>query len=155
MEQTSVWTSESEYLFLAYSMSGRSIPAGTHALLQIGSEAVVTEMVLSDTKGKNITAVNGDATGIGKVEAVQLQMPSPNPFTTVLHVPYTIGKSGNHEVTIAFSDLAGRTIDAYHTENTQGEYTYTWYPKALEKGLYLVSLYVDGELMQTVKVIRE
>ena len=45
MEQTSVWTSESEYLFLAYSMSGRSIPAGTHALLQIGSEAVVTEMV--------------------------------------------------------------------------------------------------------------
>ena len=155
MEQTSVWTSESEYLFLAYSMSGRSIPAGTHALLQIGSEAVVTEMVLSDTKGKNITAVNGDATGIGKVEAVQLQMPSPNPFTTVLHVPYTIGKSGNHEVTIAFSDLAGRTIDAYHTENTQGEYTYTWYPKALEKGLYLVSLYLDGELMQTVKVIRE
>jgi hypothetical protein len=51
--------------------------------------------------------------------------------------------------------MAGRTIDAYHTENTQGEYTYTWYPRALQKGLYLVSLYVDGELMQTVKVIRE
>ncbi len=155
MEQTSVWISDAEYLFLAYSMSGRSIPAGTHALLQIGDEATVTEMVLSDTKGKNITAVDGNATGIGKVEAVQLQMPSPNPFTTVLHVPYTIGKSGSHEVTIAFSDMAGRTIDAYHTENTQGEYTYTWYPKALAKGLYLVSLYLDGELMQTVKVIRE
>ena len=155
MERTSVWTSDSEYLFLAYSMSGRSIPAGTHALLQIGSEAVVTEMVLSDTKGKNITAVDGNATGIGKVEAVQLQMPSPNPFTTVLHVPYTIGKSGSHEVTIAFSDMAGRIIDAYHTVNTPGEYTYTWYPKALAKGLYLVSLYLDGELMQTVKVVRE
>lgn len=153
MEQTSVWTSDSEYLFLAYSMSGRSIPAGTHALLQIGSEAVVTEMVLSDTKGKNITAVDGNATGIGKVEAVQLQMPSPNPFTTVLQVPYTIGKSGSHEVTIAFSDMAGRTIDAYHTVNTPGEYTYTWHPRALQKGLYLVSLYLDGELMQTVKVI--
>ena len=155
MEQTSVWTSDAEYLFLAYSMSGRSIPAGTHALLQIGDEATVTEMVLSDTKGKNITAVDGNATGIGKVEAVQLQMPSPNPFTTVLHVPYTIGKSGSHEVTIAFSDMAGRTIDAYHTENTSGEYTYTWYPRALQKGLYLVSLYLDGELMQTVKVVRE
>ena len=57
-------------------------------------------------------------------------------------------------MTIAFSDMAGRTIDAYHTENTQGEYTYTWYPKALVKGLYLVSLYVDGELMQAVKVIK-
>ena len=155
MEQTSVWTSDAEYLFLAYSMSGRSIPAGTHALLQIGDEATVTEMVLSDTKGKNITAVDGNATGIGKVEAVQLQMPSPNPFTTVLHVPYTIGKSGSHEVTIAFSDMAGRTIDAYHTVNTPGEYTYTWHPRALQKGLYLVSLYLDGELMQTVKVVRE
>lgn len=155
MEQTSVWTSDAEYLFLAYSMSGRSIPAGTHALLQIGDEATVTEMVLSDTKGKNITAVDGNATGIGKVEAVQLQMPLPNPFTTVLHVPYTIGKSGSHEVTIAFSDMAGRTIDAYHTVNTPGEYTYTWHPRALQKGLYLVSLYLDGELMQTVKVVRE
>lgn len=155
MEQTSVWTSDAEYLFLAYSMSGRSIPAGTHALLQIGDEATVTEMVLSDTKGKNITAVDGNATGIGKVEAVQLQMPSPNPFTTVLHVPYTIGKSGSHEVTIAFSDMAGRTIDAYHTVNTPGEYTYTWHPRALQKGLYLVSLYLDGELMQMVKVVRE
>ena len=155
MEQNGTWMSDEEYLFLAYSMSGQRIPAGTHALLQIGDEAVVTEMVLSDTKGKNITAVNGNTTGIGKVEAVQMQMPSPNPFTTVLNVPYTIGKSGSHEVTIAFSDMAGRTIDAYHTTNTQGEYTYTWYPRALQKGLYLVSLYVDGELMQTVKVIRE
>lgn len=155
MEQNGTWLSDEEYLFLAYSMSGQSIPAGTHALLQIGDEAVVTEMVLSDTKGKNITAVNGNTTGIGKVEAVQMQMPAPNPFTTVLRVPYTIGKSGSHEVTIAFSDMAGRTIDAYHTVNTEGEYTYTWYPKALAKGLYLVSLYMDGELMQAVKVIRE
>ncbi len=155
MEQNGTWMSDEEYLFLAYSMSGQRIPAGTHALLQIGNEAVVTEMVLSDTKGKNITAVNGNTTGIGKVEAVQLQMPSPNPFTTVLHVPYTVGKSGSHEVTIAFSDMAGRTIDAYHTVNTPGEYTYTWYPRALQKGLYLVSLYLDGELMQTVKVVRE
>lgn len=155
MEQNGTWVSDEEYLFLAYSMSGQRIPAGTHALLQIGDEAVVTEMVLSDTKGKNITAVNGNTTGIGKVEAVQMQMPAPNPFTTVLNVPYTIGKSGSHEVTIAFSDMAGRTIDAYHTVNTEGEYTYTWYSNALAKGLYLVSLYLDGELMQTVKVIRE
>ncbi len=155
MEQTSVWTSDSEYLFLAYSMSGRTLAAGTHALLQIGTEATVTEVVISDTRGKNITAVDGNATGIGKVEAVQLQMPSPNPFTTVLRVPYTIGKGGSHEVAISFSDLAGRTIDAYHTVNTPGEYTYTWHPKALAKGMYLVSLYLDGELMQTVKVVRE
>lgn len=154
MEQTSVWTSDEEYLFLAYSMSGKTIPAGTHALLQIGNEAVVTKMIASDSKGHNIAVVDNNATGIGKVEAMQLQMPAPNPFTTVLNVPYTIGKSGSHEVTITFNDMAGRTIDAYHAVKTQGKYTYTWYPKALQKGLYLVSLYVDGELMQTVKVIK-
>ena len=153
MEQTSVWTSDEEYLFLAYSMSGKTIPAGTHALLQIGNEAVVTKMIASDSKGHNIAVVDNNATGIGKVEAMQLQMPAPNPFTTVLNVPYTIGKSGSHEVIITFNDMAGRTIDAYHAVKTQGKYTYTWYPKALQKGLYLVSLYVDGELMQTVKVI--
>ena len=153
MEQTSVWTSDEEYLFLAYSMSGKTIPAGTHALLQIGDEAVVTKIIASDSKGHNIAVVDNNATGIGKVEAMQLQMPAPNPFTTVLNVPYTIGKNGSHEVTITFNDMAGRTIDAYHAVKTQGKYTYTWYPKALQKGLYLVSLYVDGELMQTVKVI--
>ena len=88
------------------------------------------------------------------MEAMQLQIPSPNPFTTVLNVPYVIGKAGSHKVDIVFSDMVGRTIDTYRTENTQGEYTYTWYPKALQRGVYLVSLYVDGKLMQTVKVIR-
>ena len=153
MEQTSMWTSDAEYLFLAYSMSGRTLMPGRHALLRIGSKATVTEMVISDSRGKNVPAINENATGIGKVEAMQLQMPAPNPFTTVLNVPYIIGKSGSHRVSITFCDLAGRTIDAYHTENEQGEYTYTWRPKSLQKGIYLVNLYVDGKQMQTAKVI--
>ena len=153
MEQTGVWTADDEYLFLAYSMSGRTIASGKHALLQIGNDAVVTEVVISDVKGKNITAINGNTTGIGAVEAMQLQIPSPNPFTTVLNVPYVIGKEGNHNVTITFCDMVGRIIDSYSTVNSQGEYTYVWYPEALQDGIYMVSLYVDGVLMQTAKVI--
>lgn len=153
MEQTGVWTADDEYLFLAYSMSGRTIASGKHALLQIGNDAVVTEVVISDVKGKNITAINGNTTGIGAVEAMQLQIPSPNPFTTVLNVPYVIGKEGNHNVTITFCDMVGRIIDSYSTVNSRGEYTYVWYPEALQDGIYMVSLYVDGVLMQTAKVI--
>jgi hypothetical protein len=153
MEQTSVWTSESEYLFLAYSMSGNTIAPGTHALLKMGDEALVTEMVISDANGKNIPAMSDDATGIGAVKQVQLQVPAPNPFTTQLNVPYIIGMSGNHKVTLTFTDLAGRMIDTYNTVSAQGEHTYTWQPGVLQRGLYFVTLYVDGKLVQTAKVV--
>ena len=153
MEQTSVWTSDNEYLFLAYSMSGCTIAPGTHALLKIGDEALVTEMVISDAKGKSIPAVSDDATGIGAVKQVQLQVPAPNPFTTQLNVPYIIGMSGNHKVTLTFTDLAGRLIDTYNTVSAQGEHTYTWQPGTLQRGLYFVTLYVDGKLVQTAKVV--
>ena len=153
MEQTSVWTSDGEFLFLAYSMSGSTIAPGTHALLKIGDEALVTEMVFSDAKGKSIPAVSDEATGIGAVKQVQLQVPAPNPFTTQLNVPYIIGMSGIHKVTLTFTDLAGRMIDTYNTVSAQGEHTYTWQPGTLQRGLYFVTLYVDGKLVQTAKVV--
>jgi hypothetical protein len=153
MEQTSVWTSDGEFLFLAYSMSGSTIAPGTHALLKIGDEALVTEMVISDAKGKNIPAISDDATAIGAVKQVHLQVPAPNPFTTQLNVPYIIGMSGNHKVTLTFTDLAGRMIDTYNTVSAQGDHTYTWQPGVLQRGLYFVTLYVDGKLVQTAKVV--
>ena len=153
MEQTSVWTSESEYLFLAYSMSGKTILPGTHALLKIGDEALITEMVVSDAKGRNIPSISGDATDIEAVKAATLNIPSPNPFTTQLNVPYIIGMSGNHEVVLTFTDLTGRVIDTYCTISAQGEHVYTWHPGALQGGLYFVTLHVDGKMIQTAKVI--
>ena len=153
MEQTSVWTSESEYLFLAYSMAGKTILPGTHALLRIGDEALVTEMVISDAKGRNIPSISDNATGIESVKAATLNIPAPNPFTTQLNVPYVIGMGGNHEVVLTFTDLTGRVIDTYRTVSAQGEHTYTWHPGALQRGLYFVTLHVDGKMIQTAKVI--
>ena len=153
MEQTSVWTSDSEYLFLAYSMSGRTIAPGTHALLKIGDETLITEIVVSDVKGRNVEAISGDATGIETVKIASLNIPNPNPFTTHLNIPYIIGASGSHEVVFTFSDLAGRVVDTYQTVSTQGEHCYTWRPAALQRGMYFVTLYVDGKLVQSSKVV--
>lgn len=153
MEQTSVWTSDSEYLFLAYSMSGRTIAPGTHALLKIGDETLITEIVVSDVKGRNVEAISGDVTGIETVKIASLNIPNPNPFTTHLNIPYIIGASGSHEVVFTFSDLAGRAVDTYQTVNTQGEHCYTWRPAALQRGMYFVTLYVDGKLVQSSKVV--
>ncbi len=153
-ELLSHWQSDEEYLFLAYSMVGRTIGAGKQALLRIGDDVTISQVVLSDARGRNVLAINADATGLGAVEAMQMTLPYPNPFSSQLTIPYIIGKEGNHQVNIVVSDLAGRAVYRYAESATFGEYTHTWTPAGnLAKGLYLVSLYVDGSLMHTAKVI--
>lgn len=60
-EQTSAWLSNDQYIFLAYSMSGKALAPGKHALLRVGNAANV-DLVLSDVKGKNVETVNGNST---------------------------------------------------------------------------------------------
>lgn len=152
-EQASAWMNSNEYLFVAYSMAGRTIPAGKQPLLEIG-DATLSQIVFSDARGRNILPINSDATGIGSVTSMQMNLPYPNPFSTQLTIPYVIGEDGNHNVQIVVSDLAGRTVHKYGTTQTFGEHTHTWTPSgAMADGLYIVSLYVDGDLMQAAKVI--
>ena len=60
-EQASAWLSDNDYLFLAYSLNGKTLSPGKHALLYIG-DADITSLRLSDTQGKNIDAHHGDGT---------------------------------------------------------------------------------------------
>ena len=154
-EQTGNWQSDEEYLFLAYSMVGRTIGTGKQPLLRIGDDVTISQVVLSDARGKNVLAIDGNTTGLGAVEAMQMNLPYPNPFTTQLTIPYKIGKEGEHRVTITVCDLTGRTVYRYNETCTFGEYTHTWKPEGnLANGLYMVSLYVDDTLMQTAKVVK-
>ena len=54
-EQVKVNTSDGA-LFLAYSMTGKKLEAGKHALLRIG-EAEIGDVALSDPTGHNVLAV--------------------------------------------------------------------------------------------------
>lgn len=54
-EKVGTWQSEDNYLFMAYSMSGKTIGVGKTALLQIG-DAELTNIVLSDAQGHNVVA---------------------------------------------------------------------------------------------------
>lgn len=74
-ENVGVWTAENNYMFMAYSMSGKTIGVGKTALLQIGN-AELTSIVLSDSQGHNVVAsplvgqgLNGETVhpGINKV----------------------------------------------------------------------------------------
>lgn len=142
-----------EHLFLAYSMVGKTIPAGRHALIEIG-DAEMTEIILSDPTGRNVLPIDGTATNLGTVEQMQISAPYPNPFREQVVVPYLIGQTGEHAVRMVFTDVAGRVIDVYTAINDFGSYSYTWTPaQGMLPGVYFVSLYVDDKLMQTSKIV--
>lgn len=152
-ERVGVWNTETDYLFMAYSMSGKTLLPGKHALLRI-NHADVDAVVLSDVLGKNVVAIDGNITGIGAIEAIQIRTPYPSPFNTELHIPYVIGKDGIHRVDIVITDLMGRTVHEYSVQNDFGQYEYIWSPNnILSNGIYVVSLYADDVIMQSTKVI--
>lgn len=155
-ENASAWLDSQDYLFLAYSMKGKTLSVGKHALLNIG-DAAISQIALSDSRGVNVLAINGDATGIKTGEAMQFEHPYPNPFKSQLTIPYIIGKEGTNRVEIDFYDISGRMIDKYVTTvNGMGKYSYVWMPKqVLCQGLYFVTLRVNGTDMQTTRVIYE
>ncbi len=152
-EHAGQWTAENKYMFLVYSLSGKTLKPGRHAVMAIDG-AKVAEVVLSDTRGRNIVAVEGYTTGISEVEKIQMQVAYPNPFREQVTIPYVVGKDGSHDVRIAFSNLAGITLHNYSTTATYGEYSYTWTPaQSLPQGMYFATLYVDGRKIQTVKLV--
>lgn len=152
-ERVGVWNSETDYLFMAYSMSGKTLLPGKHALLRINN-ADIDAVILSDVLGKNVVAIDGNITGIGAIEAIQIRTPYPSPFNTELHIPYVIGKDGINRVDIVITDLMGRTVHEYSVQNDFGQYEYVWSPNnILSNGIYVVSLYADDVLMQSTKVI--
>lgn len=153
-EHVGCWQEDGKYLFLAYSMSGRVIEPGRTALLELGGGSI-ENIILSDTKGANVLPIDGTATGIGSVEAMQMRSVYPNPFDSETTVAYAIGTEGSHRVEFVISDLGGRRIDANSVWAGFGEHTWTWRPAGIPTGIYLLSMYVDGKLMQTEKLIKQ
>ena len=60
-EQASAWLSDNDFIFLAYSLNGKALTPGKHALLHIG-DAEISSLHLSDTTGKNVNVSSGDGT---------------------------------------------------------------------------------------------
>ena len=148
------WNTAETFNFMAYSMSGKTLGVGKHALLYVG-DAEMKKIILSNADGQNIPAIQRTTTDLSSVEAMQMRLPSPNPFTTQVNIPYVVGQTGAHNIRFVFTNIAGLVVDSYTTTNTFGEYTYTWHPaNALPQGVYFVTLYVDGKKIQTSKLVK-
>lgn len=154
MEKVLTQMNENQRLFLSYSMSGKTIAAGKNAILQIGDHAV-SDIKLSDAMGNNVMAINGNVnSGIGTIETVQFKVPYPNPFTSQLSVPYVVGKEGCKQAKFVMTDVMGRTVGSYNADAAKGEHTVVISGDGYSTGLYFLSLYVDGKLMQTSRVLK-
>lgn len=151
-EQITWYTAET-FHFMAYSMSKKTLGVGKHALLYVG-DAEMQKIILSNAQGQNVPAIRKTATDLSSVEAMQMRLPNPNPFTTQVNIPYVVGQSGKYEVRLVFTNVAGLMVDSYSATQTFGEYTYTWRPGALLEGVYFVTLYVDGKKVQSSKLVK-
>ena len=148
------WNTTENLNFMAYSMSGKTLGVGKHALLYVGN-AEMKKIILSNADGQNIPAIQRTTTDLSSVEAMQMRLPNPNPFTTQVNIPYVVGQTGAHNIRFVFTNIAGLIVDSYTTTNTFGEYTYTWRPaNALPQGVYFVTLYVDGKKIQSSKLVK-
>jgi hypothetical protein len=65
-EQTSAWLSDTDCLFLAYSLNGKTLEPGKHAILHIGEGQIVT-IRLSNPLGGNVLAKGSGMTGVDRM----------------------------------------------------------------------------------------
>lgn len=156
-ETTSAWTDDNNYLFLAYSMTGKTLPAGKHALLHLGSEAQIESMTLADKQGHNVTALPNGTTAVAQAAHSAAEMPYPSPFYNKLTVPYTIDDEGSHSVQITLTDLTGRTVRQLSKRVAHaGSFAQTFTNcSQLLPGIYLVQVCIDGQVVNTSKVMHK
>lgn len=146
---------QGNYLFLGFSLSGKSISAGSHALLRVGN-ASIDQLVLSDSFGKKIMAADAtNFSGVGALECMQMGKVWPVPFVDVVNVPVMIGKEGMHRVELELTSLSGAVVLSADAYLGYGENMMQLNAGSVGNGFYLLSMKVDGRLMQTVKVIKK
>ena len=154
MESTGDWISDEAYRFIAFSLSGKTLGNGRHALLSIG-DASLSDLILVDQNGNRIMAIDSESSGISSAVMQQMKTPTPNPFVDIINVPVVIGTEGNHDVELSLHSLSGAKVLSHNVTLGYGEHNVVIDGSALGKGFYMLTLTVDGTAVQTHKVIKK
>ena len=154
MESTGDWISDEAYRFIAFSLSGKTLGNGRHALLSIG-DASLTDLILVDQSGNRIMAIDSESSGISSAVMQQMKTPTPNPFVDIINVPVVIGTEGEHDVELSLHSLSGAKVLSHNVTLGYGEHNVVIDGSALGKGFYMLTLTVDGTAVQTHKVIKK
>lgn len=119
-ETVNNWLSDSKYLLLCYSLSGMVFSPGKHFLLELGNETEISELILSDTAGHNVIAINDSAASIENLD-------QDLPFSSHGQIEYRI------------VDMYGRMVAK----------------DAIQRGIYVVNVYVDGQVIKSYKLLQK
>ncbi|MBP3253855.1 MAG: S8 family serine peptidase [Bacteroidales bacterium] len=154
-EQIKQWTPEGNYMFMAYSLSGKKLPKGKTALIKLNG-AEIKQIVLSDTSGKNIIPILASQQGLTDVMELQSAITQvyPNPSKDVFNITFAVGNKSVKTAVLTFSDVTGRVIGQKRFDiPSTGEYQYKWDASFMHNGIYFVQLRLDGMLAHTYKLI--
>jgi hypothetical protein len=111
-------------------------------------------MILSDTQGTNVLAVEDMMNINAPTEVYALNKAYPNPFNSSINIPYVIG-AANANVTLTISNMMGQEVANVNLgTQSRGEYKYEWQPNSdMPSGIYIINMYVNGNMMQREKVV--
>ena len=154
MENTGEWMNDSEYRFISFSLSGKTIGTGRTALLAIG-DADVARITLVDPRANEVIAIRGNQSGIGEIVMQQMLAPTPNPFVDVINVPVAIGTEGMHNVELSLVNLSGAKVFSHAVTLGFGNHTVEINAGDVAAGFYLLNLTIDGTDVQSHKVIKK
>lgn len=108
-EQTGAWIGDNEYIFMAYTMKGLTVPAGTHPILAIGEGGSVKSVRLSDQAGANVEAVFSD--NLSGVESVGVSaQPEANGVYNIMGVKVAEGAEALDRLPAGVYLVNGRKI---------------------------------------------
>lgn len=153
-ETVSANISEGKWLFIAYSMSGKTLNTGKHALL-ILDDASLTDIILSDRNGNNVEAERNEDSAVDAIVTDNVAAPYPNPFVETLNISYCANIGSMVEILV--HDVAGRLIHSAKAKPAKdGINIYKWAPQGISQGIYFVNVLVDGNAQgEAAKVIYE
>lgn len=154
-EQMGNWKDDYTYQFLSFSLAGKRLDPGTHAILILGDDIEIRDIILSDNKGNRIIAISENVTDLGEIEFVELNRPYPNPFTSEVNIAYAIAQLGLRQVEVRVTDVSGRLVEVFYGDASYGQHLLTWQASRAADGIYFVALYADGKHIQTCKVIKQ
>jgi len=107
--------------------------------------------IIFKTTNGGMTFIKNQTT-VSNSNDYQLFQNYPNPFNPNTNISYNINKTG--DVKLVVYDLLGKEVETLvNAKQSSGEYTFDFIGKNLSSGVYLYSLFVNQNLVETKKLL--
>ena len=106
-EQASAWLTDDDYLLLAYSMSGKTLSAGKHALLYVG-DSDISQLRISDVNGHNVKVIAGD--GATQIDVMGSRVQRQEGIYDLYGRKLVVGKSSNRKLPHGVYIINGKKV---------------------------------------------